>query len=195
VAKNLKILHTQVGPFLEGRVVRPEDFGTDIAGNDIDIDRLLRLEAVVETDEPLTEGDAPLNPHNMPKVDSAGRVVDLRGQDRPTAAGTIPASLRRQRQTETREKAGLPEDVTASSQDEEGATLEGEEIDPNEAADQADEEARQAAAAQPPPTTVARVTAPVRRTPVAPQPVRRQPPPARRPVARTTVQQKTPPES
>lgn len=191
MSKNLKILKTQVGPFLEGRVVRSEDFPLDDAGNEIDIDRLIRLGAVAETDEPLTTEPAPLNPHNMPKVDSAGRVVDVRGQDRPTAAGTIPRAVATQRRAEVRKAAGLPEDVTESSQDEEGATLEGDEIDPNDAADAADEEAEAARAATPAPSTIAQVP---RR--VVPTPVRRQPtaPAARRPVARTTVQPKPTPE-
>jgi hypothetical protein len=184
--KNLRIAHTQVGPWLEGRVVSYADF--EKLGDDVDVDRLLQLEAVVETDEELTKTPAPLNPHNMPKVDSAGRVVDLRGQDRPTAGGMLPPGLQRARRAEVREKAGLPEDVNASSHDEDGNTLEGEAIDANDAADEADAEAARAAAAQPGPSTVAPIGAPVARRPVAAvrapaarQPVTRQP--VRRPAA------------
>lgn len=102
--RRFKILHTRVGPFIEGHVI-PEERILQIPGTDID--RLLALEAITETDEAVT-GEPPLGPENRSeiKVTSTGTVLDAPGYDRPTAPALISAADRRRMRAETAEEAG-----------------------------------------------------------------------------------------
>lgn len=120
MAKNFEVKHLRVGALEQGRVVTR---GTlDQLG--YEVDRLVALEAIAETDKEPTTSPIPPGPENRsprvslpgqdPKVavDAAGRVVDSPGNDRPTTAGTISGA----RKTELHEAAKNDEGGTGEKQ-------------------------------------------------------------------------------
>ena len=70
MAKNIKILHTQVGPFPKGWVV-PTDHPL-LKG--ADLSRLKKIHAVEETDEPITRDELPAGPENRTEPPPAEEV-------------------------------------------------------------------------------------------------------------------------
>ena len=87
-----------VNPFRQGEIIDEANLQYN---DDVDIDRLLRLGAIVE----ISPEDLPAemeHPENQPFVDSSGRVVDAPGFDRPTIqhdvrTGVVKAMSARER--------------------------------------------------------------------------------------------------
>jgi hypothetical protein len=138
--KNYKIMHTMVGPFPAGRVVTEEQLKYN---DDVDLERLLDLEAIEETDEKATKTVLAANPENVIIGDEApeephsvdapqdegdeqrnsvrklpgGRVADMHGSDRPTVAATRKSKQLDLSRTGTRKVSADNKDTTDDDTD------------------------------------------------------------------------------
>jgi hypothetical protein len=108
--ENLKVLHHMVGPWPRDHVLTVEQIRRH--SEDVDIERLLALEAVEWTDEDPT-GVPPPGPENREiLVDGSGRVLDAHGFDRPDVAARVPAAEK------TRRAQEMQEGIEASAEEE-----------------------------------------------------------------------------